>query len=200
MITIVDYGMGNLNSISNMLKKTGFNSKITSRVNEIKEAKKLILPGVGSFDRAIKNIEKLNLTKILNEKVLDQKIPVLGICLGMQLMTKSSEEGKLRGFGWIDAETIKFTDNSLKFPHMGWNSIKIKNSSPLFCDTNQERRFYFIHNYYVKCNLKENILATTNYGLDFTSIVHKKNIFGTQFHPEKSHSYGMEILENFSKY
>lgn len=198
MIVIVDYGMGNLKSISNMLNKIGAKNEITNQEKQIRKAEKLILPGVGSFDFGIKNIKNLNLFDCLNQKVLIDKTPILGICLGMQLFTKSSEEGKEKGFGWIDAETKKFDIESLKTPHMGWNTIDIKKKSSLFNNNISERRYYFVHSYYVECNVKEDILASTDYSISFTSMIEKENIYGSQFHPEKSHNFGMEILNQFS--
>ncbi len=196
---IIDYGMGNLMSISNMFKKLGNDLVITNQKDEIANASKLVLPGVGAFDLAINNIKSLGLFEIINKKVTIEKIPILGICLGMQLLTNGSEEGKELGFGWINADTVKFNNTSKKVPHMGWNSIKIQKKSPLFDQVDKERRFYFVHSYYVKCKESENLLATTEYGKDFASMIHKENIFGAQFHPEKSHAFGMEIINNFAK-
>ena len=198
MITIIDYGLGNIESIANMLKKIGQKSIISQNNEDILEAKKLILPGVGSFDTGMNNLKKRGFIEILNKRVLKDKIPILGICLGMQLMSKSSEEGLEKGFGWINAETKKFNYKSLKIPHMGWNSINIQKQSSLFNNHNQKRRFYFVHSYYVECNVKEDILTTTEYGQSFTSMFEKGNIYGAQFHPEKSHAFGMEIFNKFS--
>lgn len=200
MITIIDYGMGNLGSIKNMLKKIGVDSKITSDINEITNAKKLILPGVGAFDRAMENLKSLKLIEVLNKKVLIDKIPVLGICLGMQLLAKNSEEGILPGLGWVDANVLKFNlDKALKVPHMGWNLVTKKKEHPLFENMHSEPRFYFVHSYYFKCNDSWDIMTNTEYGNDFTSAVSKDNIMGVQFHPEKSHKFGMRLLENFAK-
>ena len=200
MIVIVDYGMGNLGSIRNMIRKVGGKSVITSDKSEIKEASKIILPGVGTFDNAVKNLEKLGLIDIIKEKVLVEKVPILGICLGMQLLTKGSEEGYLEGFGFIDAETKRFNfkDKDLKIPHMGWNVVKLQKRSRLFEGMeNQENRFYFVHSYYVDCFDKRDILTTTFYGIEFISSFEKENIIGCQFHPEKSHKFGMQLLKNF---
>ena len=203
MIVIIDYGLGNLDSVSNMIRKIGYESTISSNKETIKSATKLILPGVGSFDNGMTKLKDLNLIDILNHKILEKRTPILGICLGMQLMTKRSDEGELSGFGWIDAETIKFNfDNSKinKVPHMGWNFIKIQQNHPLFNSMNDEFKFYFVHSYYVKCNNNNDSFAKTNYGIDFTSVFVKDNIMATQFHPEKSHKYGMNLLKNFIKY
>lgn len=196
-ITIIDYGMGNIGSIANMIKKIGYESIITSDIEEIKKAKKLILPGVGSFDNGMKNLKEMGLTEILNQKVLLEKIPILGICLGMQLMTKGSEEGVLDGLGWVDAETKRFESDTLKVPHMGWNTINHQRKSKLFDELESEKRYYFVHSYYVRSNNEKEILTTTNYGFDFVSAFEKENIIGVQFHPEKSHKFGMWLIKNF---
>lgn len=198
-IVIIDYGMGNLGSIQNMFKAIGSESIITSDLELIKKAKKIVLPGVGSFDNGMKNIERMNLIPVLNDLVLKQKIPVLGICLGMQLMTKQSQEGTLKGLGWINGQTIKFDVNQgLKIPHMGWNNIKITKKSNLVKNLDSNSRFYFVHSYYVVCNESKDNLLETVYGPTFTSAFCKDNIFGVQFHPEKSHKYGLELLKNFA--
>lgn len=203
MIVIVDYGMGNLGSIANMLRKIGSKNKVSSDIEEILSADKLILPGVGAFDRGMKKLAELNLVDALNEKVIKNKTPVLGICLGMQLLTKGSEEGTLPGLGWIDANTIKFnfsgSDTSkLKIPHMGWNFVRSKDSSPLYRGWDEEKRFYFVHSYHVVCEKEGNISGKTTYGLEFASSIEQDHIFGVQFHPEKSHKYGKHLLSNFA--
>ena len=197
MIIIIDYQMGNVGSIKNMLKYIGKESIISSKIEDIEKADKLILPGVGAFDNGIRNLKELIPT--LNKKVVEEKTPILGICLGMQLMTKCSEEGKLKGLNWINAETKKFNldTNKYRVPHMGWNLLTIKNKSSLFKNISNDSKFYFVHSYYVVCNDKNDIASTTNYGYEFTSSFQKDNIYGTQFHPEKSHKFGMEILKNF---
>ncbi len=202
MIVIVDYKMGNIGSIVNMLKKIGVYAVISSNASMVEKATKLILPGVGAFDSGVKNLNDLGLVEIITEKVTKEKIPILGVCLGMQLFSKESEEGKLKGLGWIDAKTIKFNfsrPNSLKIPHMGWNSITPQQKDPLFTDFDNEARFYFVHSYHLKCKNENDVLATTSYGYDFASIVKKDNIIGVQFHPEKSHKYGMKLLKNFAE-
>jgi glutamine amidotransferase len=201
MITIIDYGMGNLGSIYNMFKRLGIKSQITSDRKEIEAAEKLLLPGVGAFDRAMEKINELDLKQILNYKALDQKIPILGICLGMQLLTNSSEEGRSDGLGWIDAKTIKFKfdDKNLKIPHMGWNRVFQNSYSDLTKNLPEEPRFYFVHSYYVRVANENNSILKTNYGIEFDSAIQKENIYGAQFHPEKSHRFGMKLLENFSK-
>ncbi|EKQ51111.1 MULTISPECIES: imidazole glycerol phosphate synthase subunit HisH [unclassified Clostridium] len=200
MVAIVDYGMGNLGSVQNMVKKIGYDSIITSEKEIILEADKLILPGVGRFDAGMNNLKEKGLIDILNDKVKNNRTPLLGICLGMQLITNYSEEGNVKGLGWIDAETVKFRfdgNENLKVPHMGWNFIKQMNQAKLLYEKYDDSRFYFVHSYYVKCNKEENVVATTNYGFKFDSIIQDDNIVGTQFHPEKSHKFGMKVLKNF---
>ena len=200
MITIIDYKTGNLGSIQNILKRIGEDSVVTSDKGAIAEAKKLILPGVGSFDTGMRNLKDLDLINILNQKVLIEKIPVLGICLGMQLLSSGSEEGILPGLGWIKANTQRFNfadTTEYKIPHMGWNHIKIVKESQLFNDMYADARFYFVHSFYLKVNEPGNILTTSTYEIEFTSSVEKGNILGVQFHPEKSHKFGMKLLKNF---
>jgi len=202
MVTIVNYGMGNLGSVQNMLKRIGVKSIISSDINEIEKAEKILLPGVGAFDAAISKIDELNLRSLLVHKALEQKVPFLGICLGMQLLTRSSEEGVLKGLDLIPAQTIKFKfDNnpSLKIPHMGWNFVKQNNPSKLTGGFTEDYRFYFVHSYKVVCDKDENSILKTDHGGEFDSAIQKDNIFGAQFHPEKSHKYGMHLLTNFSK-
>ena len=199
MITIVNYDMGNLGSIQNMLKKIGVKSIITSSSEDILNAEKLILPGVGHFKRAMDNLAAFGLIDTLNQKVLVEKTPILGICLGMQLMTSYSEEGECAGLGWIDAQTLRFPSyetTGLKVPHMGWNEVSFPNTHYL-AEGLVDPRYYFVHTYRVKCESPENVLCTTSYGETFHSGICKDNIVGVQFHPEKSHAFGMRLLENF---
>jgi len=200
MITIIDYGMGNLGSVANMIKKVGGKSIITSNKDDIKNAKKILLPGVGAFDSAVKNLKKLHLWDLIKEKVLVEKVPIMGICLGMQLLTKGSEEGELDGFGFIDAyaKRFEFEKEDLKIPHMGWNVVNLQKKSKLFEGMeHQENRFYFVHSFAVECKENKDILTTTHYGYDFVSSFEKENIIGCQFHPEKSHKFGMKLFKNF---
>ena len=201
MITIVDYGMGNLGSILNMLKRIGTECCISSSAREILEADKLILPGVGHFDSAMRNLESLDLIGPLNEAVMEHGKPVLGICLGQQLLTRGSEEGNLKGLGWIDAEARRFVapeGKRLQVPHMGWNVVDVVNPSPLFDDTFPDSRFYFVHSFRVLCDRNENVMTTTDYAGTFHSGIIRDNIMGVQFHPEKSHQYGYRLLTNFA--
>ena len=200
MITIIDYGLGNLVSVKNMLKKLGAECIITDKVSEIEKAKKMILPGVGAFDNGMTLIKQKGLLDILNKKATEEKIPVLGICLGMQLLTKASEEGVEKGLGWVDAQTIKFNfpDKTLKVPHMGWSYIEVKKDNALI-RKEDKHRFYFVHSYYVKCNDANEVIASCNYGNEFTCMFNHENIYGAQFHPEKSLKFGMELLNNFAK-
>lgn len=186
-----------------MLTRLGFDAKITSDIDEIKDAEKLILPGVGAFDQAMSNLHSLGFISVLNSLVLEKRIPILGICLGMQLLAMRSEEGKQEGLGWIDAEVVRFRfapEQNLRVPHIGWNTISVKQESCLFKKSYEESRFYFVHSYYVKCQSDDTVLATTHYGFDFTSAVVHENIYGVQFHPEKSHKFGMCLLKNYVEY
>jgi glutamine amidotransferase len=200
MITIIDYGMGNLGSIQNMLKRLGVQSQVTADVSRIAESAKLILPGVGAFDAGMYNLERAGLLPALRERVFDARIPILGICLGMQLMTRGSSEGRLKGLAWVQADTVRFesADSKLKVPHMGWNDVRLQRASRLTDGLPDEPRFYFVHSYYVRCSLAEDVLLTATYGHEFHSAFNRDNIWGVQFHPEKSHKYGMQLLKNFA--
>jgi len=204
LITIIDYEMGNIGSIANMFKYLGIDSSIESDPDKIKNASKIVLPGVGSFDTAMKKIKEKNLLEVLNEKALKEQVPILGICLGMQLLTKSSQEGVLDGLGWIPAKSISFknrVESSLKVPHMGWNIVKQTQYSRLTegFETFEESKFYFVHSYFVQVEEEKNSLLKTVYGVEFDSAIVKDNIFGVQFHPEKSHKFGMKLFENFAR-
>lgn len=202
MICIIDFDMGNLGSIQNMLSRLGFESEITSDHERISDAEKLILPGVGAFDKAMTNLTEREMIPLLNDLVLKKKITILGICLGMQLLSNKSEEGELPGLGWIDADTIRFKfqpEQNLRIPHMGWNTVDIQHESCLFKDMYEEPRFYFVHSYHVKCKADDSILTTTQYGFDFTSSIIENNVYGVQFHPEKSHKFGKKVLQNFAE-
>ncbi|MCU0441494.1 MAG: imidazole glycerol phosphate synthase subunit HisH [Bacteroidia bacterium] len=200
MITIVDYGLGNIGSIVNMFKRIGVTVQIAQSPSQVIDATKLLLPGVGAFDTAMSNLKERNLLDVLNEKVLIKQTPVLGICLGMQLLTQKSEEGKLPGLNWIEGTAKRFTPTSnLKVPHMGWNRIEPQYMHPLIDHLPPEPRFYFVHSYYVQTTNREHALATTHYGHSFDSMIAHNHIWGAQFHPEKSHRFGLALLQNFAK-
>lgn len=199
-IVIIDYGMGNHFSVQKKLNRLGYDAVITNDIQLIKNAEKIILPGVGHFGKAMENLKRLNLVDILNEEVLQKKKPILGICLGMQLMASSSEEGDTKGLNWIDAIVAKFnTTDQLKYkvPHTGWNQTKQLKDSKLLNEITDSPEFYFVHSYHFKCNDNMDALCSTNYETDFISAIERDNIFGIQFHPEKSHDIGMQLIKNF---
>ena len=199
-LAIVDYRMGNLHSVKKKLDRLKTTASITSNPRDIIKADKIILVGVGHFAKAMKNIKELALLDALNEVAIIKKKPVLGICLGMQLMAKDSEEGKTEGLGWLDANVRKMqVDDTLKFkiPHTGWNKITQSKKSHLMKGIPESSEFYFVHSYYLKSNETSNILYETEYCIKFTSAIEKDNIFGVQYHPEKSHDVGEVLLKNF---
>lgn len=200
MISIIDYGMGNVGSILNMYRFLDIPAELISTPEEVEGAQKLILPGVGSFDEGMRTLKDNGLLDALNARVLEQSTPVLGICLGAQLLTERSEEGVLPGLSWIDGETKRFTfgNERRNIPHMGWNVVRVSRENPLFHGMEGELRFYFVHSYHLVCDPQE-VIGVTNYGFDFASAVQKDNIFGVQFHPEKSHRFGMRLLKNFAE-
>jgi len=201
MIKIVNLGIGNVSSVQNMLKRIGFKSDIVNHGEDLNKVDKIILPGVGSFDAAMENIDNLGFRDILTNKVINNGIPILGICLGMQLFMEKSEEGSLPGLGWINGKVKKFRlskiNSTLKIPHMGWNNTNVIKVNPLFPKVVNNQRFYFVHSYYVELSSRDDIISTTQYGIDFVSSLATKNIFGVQFHPEKSHRFGKTLLKNF---
>lgn len=202
MIVIIDYGLGNTRSIYAKFHQMGEKVIISSSVSDIERADKIILPGVGSFNRGIENIHNLGIFNVLRDSVIKKKIPILGICLGMQLFSRMSEEGPGNGLGFFQADTIRFRfnkDSALPVPHMGWNNIKIMKDSDLFNNIPTNSRFYFVHSFHIACGDLSDILATTHYGYDYPSIIQKDTITGVQFHPEKSHKQGIQILKNFAK-
>lgn len=203
MIAIVNYGLGNLTSILNMHKRLGIDAKITSDPIELQQADKLILPGVGHFDKGMQNLNESGLRTLLDKLVLQEKKTILGICLGAQLMTRRSEEGMEKGLDWVAADTIKFQlsgNNSLKVPHMGWTDLDCTKNSPLWQNLPAEPRYYFVHTYHFRFDDNNtNVIGRSTYGYEFACAFQKVNIYGVQFHPEKSHKFGMKLLENFSK-
>ena len=202
MISIVDYGSGNLEAFKNIYKRLNIKCEIAKTPDEILKAEKLVLPGVGSFDETMKTLRDSGMIEALNKQVLEKKIPVIGICVGMQILSKKSDEGELDGLGWIDAEVKRFDVSNLNqkphLPHMGWNTFQKEKESPVLSDLDLEKGFYFLHTYYFSCNNQDDILTSTIYGEKYTSAVNHKNIFGVQFHPEKSHSNGVQLLKNFA--
>ncbi|ERJ57722.1 imidazole glycerol phosphate synthase subunit HisH [Sphingobacterium paucimobilis] len=201
MISVIDYGLGNLGSVCNMFKKVGYEAMIITSPEDLNKATKIILPGVGAFDTGMKNLNEGQWIKALNKRVLEDKIPTLGICLGMQLMCRSSEEGSLSGLGWINGRTKKFhfENKDLKSPHMGWNNCLPQKESSLIIDDFEVRRYYFVHSYFVEMTSASDILFTTVYDKEFTSAFEVDNIIGVQFHPEKSHKFGLSLFKNFAE-
>lgn len=203
MIIILDYGMGNLGSHVNMMRKIGLkNVKASSQISDLEKAEKIIIPGVGAFDAGMTKLIKYGFVEVLNYKALEEQIPVLGICLGMHLFARESDEGQLKGLGWIDSKVVHFRftghERSLKVPHMGWNTINIvRNSILLNGMEDQENRFYFVHSFHLNADSNQYTIATCNYGYNFPAVIQKDNIFGAQFHPEKSHKFGMKLYRNF---
>lgn len=200
MICIIDYDLGNVLSVKNAIKKLGFDCKISRDESEISKCRAIILPGVGSFEKGINNLKKYGLIKVLNYNVLQNKKKILGICLGLQLMCKYSEEfGEHQGLSWINARVKKINSNELRLPHVGWNKMKILQNNNLLKNIYEDERLYFNHSYCAKKELinKFNVLAECNYGEDFIAAIQQENIFGIQPHPEKSQNAGLKILKNF---
>lgn len=200
MLAIVDYGMGNLGSIVHTLRRLNVMATVTSNPDVLRRAERIILPGVGSFDRGIENLGRLQLIPVLEERVLKNRVPILGICLGLQLFCEGSEEGKSKGLGWIESTARRFqfdrNGSRLKIPHMGWNAVR-SNDEQLLLGINGQDRFYFVHSYHIGKIREEYVIGTTTYGYDFPSVIRKDNIMGIQCHPERSHQSGLRILRNF---
>lgn len=203
MIIIVDYGMGNLRSVSKCFERLGFRVHTSSNAEQIEKAGKLILPGVGHFAQAMNNLRKLKLIDALDRAVLVKKVPILGICLGMQLFSEWSAEGDTAGLGWISARVERFDASVTKFseriPHMGWNNIIPIKKKSILDEITEHDTFYFAHSFFVICDNYEDVLAQSTYGIEFTSAINCSNIYGTQFHPEKSHKRGLRILQKFAQ-
>jgi len=203
MITIVDYGLGNVRAFANVYERLNIKTKLAHSAEDLSRADKIILPGVGSFDHAIRLLNGSGMRDELDKQVLLQKKPVIGVCLGMQIMAKSSDEGKLAGLGWIDAEVKLFDSKKIpyttKYPHMGWNSMQPVRDSEILKGLDSASRFYFLHSYYIVCKDSNDVLTTTEYGITYTSAVNRENIYGFQYHPEKSHANGVQLLKNFAE-
>jgi imidazole glycerol-phosphate synthase subunit HisH len=201
LLVIVDYGLGNSQSVLNMLAKIGVRAVISNDHAVLASADKLILPGVGAFDSGMCNLRRDNLVDILSELVIGKKVPILGICLGMQLFAKSSEEGVEPGLGWLNARVVRFSKSSLgdlKVPNMGWRQIEAKSANDvLFTNMSELMKFYFVHSYHMVCECGEDVAAVSQYGAEYVVAIARGNIYGVQFHPEKSHKYGMQLLRNF---
>lgn len=202
MIALVDYGLGNIHAFANIYRCLGIEAYSARTAADLRQATRIILPGVGAFDWAMARLQESGLREALDEEVLGVKKPVLGICVGMQMMARSSEEGVLPGLGWIDAMVVKFDTQLLEckthLPHMGWNNAKPLSTDTLFSGLDAPQ-FYFLHSYFMKPDREENILATSGYGVTFTSAARSGNVYGTQFHPEKSHQWGVKLLKNFAE-
>jgi len=202
MIAIIDYGLGNIKAFSNVYKTLDIPITIATKAEQLVNATKIILPGVGAFDHAMERLKESGMRETLDEMILKKNIPVLGICVGMQILAHSSEEGSLPGLGWIDAKVKKFDSSTLihhtNIPHMGWNDVQPVVDNYLFKGLAYNSRFYFLHSYYFHCNRSDDAIAVTDYGGTFTCAINHKNIFGVQFHPEKSHQYGVQLLKNFA--
>ena len=203
MITLIDYGVGNIFAFQNVYKRLNIPTKIAKTVGDLEDAVKLILPGVGAFDYAMEQLNASGMRNKLDELVLEKNVPIMGICVGMQMMGNRSEEGKAEGLKWIDADILKFDESLIqqrtKLPHMGWNDVSPKSGHDLFEGLEKEAIFYFLHSYYFKCNNALDSIAITDYGIPFSSAVNVGNIYGIQFHPEKSHQYGEKLLHNFAQ-
>lgn len=202
MIAVINYGLGNLTSIQNMFRRLSIDAVITDDKQKIRDASKILLPGVGHFKKGMANLHESGIADLLREEVIVKGKPILGICLGAQLMTRHSEEGDVDGLGWVDAVTVKFNEevlNNLPIPHMGWADIRTNAGYDLWNNLPPDPRFYFVHSYHFRFDDPAQVTATADYGYEFACAFHKDNIYGTQFHPEKSHKFGMKMLENFNK-
>jgi glutamine amidotransferase len=202
MISVVDYGMGNSGSMINMLRKLGAQCELVRTPEDLDRAEKIILPGVGAFDQGISALAAKNLLDVLRKRVSINMVPILGVCLGMQMLGKGSEEGSREGLGFLDAFSRRFQFDShsrLKVPHMGWQSLKVQKCSSLLDNYDSQSRFYFVHSYHLVCSDETDVLATASYGDDFVAMIQRGHIYGAQFHPEKSHRFGFELLKKFSE-
>jgi len=203
MITIVDYGLGNILAFANVYKRLNIEVRFARSAKDLEGAERIILPGVGAFDHAMERLARSGMQEPLHQLVSHERVPVLGICVGMQILAKSSEEGILPGLSWIDGKVCHFKSNArstdLPLPHMGWNDVAPKQGNPLFKGLEDQARFYFLHSFYMDC-ADSDTAATTSYGFDFPCAVNHDNVFGVQFHPEKSHHFGQQLLKNFGDF
>ena len=201
MIKIIDYGLGNVLAFLNVYKRLNIPATVAKTTRDLDDASRIVLPGVGSFDHAMELLQESGISEKLDELVLSRRIPILGICVGMQILAESSEEGQMSGLGWIKGSVRNLRNNNpnLCLPHMGWNDVEPVVTSKLFKGLEKGARFYFLHSYYFDCNSHDSVLAETHYDTRFACAVHSKNIYGVQFHPEKSHHFGTQLLKNFSE-
>jgi glutamine amidotransferase len=202
VIAIIDYGSGNIQAIANIYKRLGVAHSVASTADHIKGAARYLLPGVGAFDRCMQELNKSGMREALDRAVLMDRKPILGICVGMQILARSSEEGREKGLGWINGDVKRFDPatfhQATRLPHMGWNTTTPVQTSPLFEGVDLSTGYYFLHSYYFVCDRRDNVLAETEYGSRFAAAVHANNVFGVQFHPEKSHQAGIQLLKNFA--
>lgn len=203
MITIINYGLGNILAFVNVYNRLNIPVAVAKSADDLRNATRLILPGVGSFDHAMQQLDQSGMRQIVEQLVMEEKMPVLGICVGMQMLAKSSDEGDLSGLGWIDGKVKKFDLSAMppetNLPHMGWNDVIPVADSGLFKGMERDSRFYFLHSFYFDCNQQSNVLAVSDYGGNFSCAVRQGNVYGVQFHPEKSHHFGSQLLKNFSE-
>ena len=203
MIALIDYGLGNIQAFVNVYNRLGIPVTVAKTSRELEAADKLILPGVGAFDYAMKLVEASGMRNTLNHLVLSRRVPILGICVGMQILANSSDEGKSNGLGWIPGHVRSLKSEpdlaTLPLPHMGWNDVQVTGGHMLFKGLKGESRFYFLHSYFFECLHQESVIATVSYGIDFCCAVQSDNVYGVQFHPEKSHQFGADLLKNFAE-
>ena len=203
MMTIVDYGLGNISAFLNVYRRSNIDARTAATPGELKGATRIILPGVGSFDHAMTQLQRSGMRETLDDLVLNRRVPVLGVCVGMQMLGRSSDEGALPGLGWIGGSVTRLAtligDQALPLPHMGWNDVRVVSRDPLFDALDADARFYFLHSYYFACDRPEDALALASYGREFACAVHAGNVYGVQFHPEKSHRWGTRLLHNFAR-